>query len=414
MWGIWNQNLGGADNSPKERIIVNQDNYSTTLGGTIDSSKEYFIDGIINIGLTQIKVPINGIQIRGFSFALSGLISSESNHTMFINEGATCGSVLLQDFFILESGANSSVFSLINNGSGFFINQGLAYNDCTNRGDLFNFQQGLEENVNMIGGNPSITLHGIWDGWKSSNILIRGLSGTISNAMYREGTLFQINSRFIITANIDLGTLGSFIDFQEISFVNPSSFKIEDTIITRDGNIGSEDSNIIPNILESNIKCNWENNIGMGNTFLGIELNNTIITTTPISTQGTLVDLEGSFDQLIPVHFEQVGSGFEVKHLGNDVNEFLVTYDMTLESARNAQLVLTFIKVDSQGGNPEIVSEQLRTVNNLSGSRDVAFFSRTFDVKLSINENLICQVANVTGTQNISLEIDSYFLVIGR
>jgi len=46
--------------------------------GVIDSTKEYFIDGIINMGATQITVPITGITLRGYSFDLSGLTSTES------------------------------------------------------------------------------------------------------------------------------------------------------------------------------------------------------------------------------------------------------------------------------------------------------------------------------------------------
>ena len=65
------------------RIIVNQSNVTTTLGGVIDSTKEYFIDGIIDLGTTEIIVPPTGMTIRGMSFNISGLTTSQSNHTMF-------------------------------------------------------------------------------------------------------------------------------------------------------------------------------------------------------------------------------------------------------------------------------------------------------------------------------------------
>jgi len=78
---------GGLDNI----IVVNQGNVSTTLGGIIDSNKEYFLDGIIDLGTTQITVPPTGITIRGYSFDISGLISSEDNYTMFISESIAIG-----------------------------------------------------------------------------------------------------------------------------------------------------------------------------------------------------------------------------------------------------------------------------------------------------------------------------------
>ena len=53
-------------------VYVNQSNVATTLGGVIDSTKNYFIDGIIDLGTTQITVPPTGITISGYSFDLSG------------------------------------------------------------------------------------------------------------------------------------------------------------------------------------------------------------------------------------------------------------------------------------------------------------------------------------------------------
>ena len=49
----------------------------------IDSSKEYFLDGIIDMGTQSIEVPATGMTLRGYSFDLSGLTSSEDNYTMF-------------------------------------------------------------------------------------------------------------------------------------------------------------------------------------------------------------------------------------------------------------------------------------------------------------------------------------------
>ena len=73
-------------------VICNQDNKDITLGGVIDSTKEYFIDGIIDMGTTQITVPTTGLTLRGYSFDISGLMSSENNYTMFISETSTIGS----------------------------------------------------------------------------------------------------------------------------------------------------------------------------------------------------------------------------------------------------------------------------------------------------------------------------------
>ena len=54
-------------------ITVNQTNLATTLGGTIDSTKVYLIDGTIDFTGTglQITVPSGGISIIGTTFDVS-------------------------------------------------------------------------------------------------------------------------------------------------------------------------------------------------------------------------------------------------------------------------------------------------------------------------------------------------------
>ena len=80
------------DNDLQERILVNQSNYTTTLGGVIDSTKEYFIDGEVNMGTTQVTVPTTGISLKGYNFEVSKLFSTEDNYTMFISETPVIGS----------------------------------------------------------------------------------------------------------------------------------------------------------------------------------------------------------------------------------------------------------------------------------------------------------------------------------
>ena len=65
------------------RVVVTQDNAIAVLGGAIDSDKEYFLDGIIDMGSTSIEIPPGGIYIRGYNFDISGLISTENNYTLF-------------------------------------------------------------------------------------------------------------------------------------------------------------------------------------------------------------------------------------------------------------------------------------------------------------------------------------------
>ena len=94
----------------ENRIIVTQANKDTTLGGTIDSTKEYFLDGIIDMGTTEITVPSGGVNIKGYDFDISGLTSSENNYTMF--SGGSAGDILWFDFLIDVSGVGSKVLDI--------------------------------------------------------------------------------------------------------------------------------------------------------------------------------------------------------------------------------------------------------------------------------------------------------------
>ena len=164
-WTIFNSISGSGSPSKLNQILVTQDNYITTLGGTIDSTKEYFIDGIIDLGSTQITVPNSGINLRGYNFDLSGLTSSEDNYTMFVSESIAIGSgnFLGVDYFISVTGASSKVYDIYDaTGFNAFEFTRINYNDCTNLGDIYDYRQGLELGTGRFGGSPSLTLHGLW------------------------------------------------------------------------------------------------------------------------------------------------------------------------------------------------------------------------------------------------------------
>ena len=66
--------LGSNSDELVNRIVVNQDNFLTTICGVIDSSKQYVLDGIIDLGSNQITVPPTGITILGLSFDITSFV----------------------------------------------------------------------------------------------------------------------------------------------------------------------------------------------------------------------------------------------------------------------------------------------------------------------------------------------------
>jgi len=399
----------------QNRIVVTQDNVATTLGGTIDSTKQYFLDGIIDMGTTQITVPPTGMTIIGLSFDISGLISSENSYTMFVSESIAIGSgnLLGADYFVSVTGAGSKVYELYDaTGFNAFEFQRINYNDCTSLGDIYDYRQGLESGTGRFGGSPSLTLHGLWrGGFRITTSIVRSLAGTMTEPLFKTGTLFQMNSRFLTDINCDLPTLAPFSDFQEVNFPNPSTVQLKGAIFTRDGAFNPNDTNIFSNLEASDLACDWDNNIGIKNTFVGGGLNNTSEVQTTIVTQGVAVDLNGTFTPKDLQHFDSPSNG-RLRHIGVNPREYMVNFDFILEGVQNSDYELFLLKSD--GGSPSVEYTQIRVINNLQGGRDVAYFSGQTSVSLNQNEYMFWQVANVTGAGDCTLELDSAWNITER
>lgn len=398
------------------QIIVNQANKDTTLGGVIDSTKEYFLDGIIDMGTTQITVPTTGLQLKGFSFDISGLTSSEDNYTMFISESAIIGSgnLLGADYYISVTGAGSKVYELYDaTGFNAFEFSRINYIDCTSLGDLYDYRQGLETGTGRFGGSPSLTLHGLWrGGYRITTSIVRSLAGTMTEPLFKEGTLFQMNSRFLTDINVDLPTLAPFCDFTTANFPNPSTIQIKGAILSRDGVFNANDANIFPNLNASDLPCDWDNNIGIFNTFVGGVLNNETELVTNIITQGTAEDLNGTFSTADLQHFDSPANG-RLRHIGVNPREFTVNWDFVIDGNANDELELFLIKIDGQA-NVTVEYSQIRVINHFQGNRDVAYFNGQTSIILNQNDFVLWQVANLTDTSDCTLELDSTWSVKER
>ena len=398
------------------RIIVTQANKDTTIGGVIDSSKQYFLDGIIDLGTTQITVPTTGITIAGLSFDISGLISSEDNYTMFVSETSLIGSgnVLGADFLISVTGAGSKVYELYDaTGFNAFEFARINYNDCTSLGDIYDYRQGLEEGTGRFGGSPSLTLHGLWrGGYRITTSIVRSLAGTMTEPLFKEGLLFQMNSRFLTDINCDLPTLAPFSDFKPVNFPNPSTVQLKGAIFTRDGGFNPNDTNIFSDLEASDLACDWDNNIGIKNTFIGGALNNDAELETVIVTQGTAVDLNGTFSSRDLQHFDTPANG-RLRHIGVNPTDFLVTWDLLIDGKNNDNYELFLIKIDSLA-NVTVEISQVRTVNNFQGGRDVGIWTGSAPVTLNQNDLVFWQIANLLDTDNCTLEVDSTWTITER
>ena len=379
----------------------------------IDSTKEYFLDGIIDMGTQSIEVPATGMTLRGYSFDLSGLTSSEDNYTMFTSPVGGSGNILGADYYMSVTGAASQVYDLTDaTGFNAFEFAQINYINCTSLGEINGYRQGLESGSGRFGGSPSLTLSGTWlGGYRITTTIIRSLAGTMTQPVFKAGTGFTMASRFLTDINCDLPTLAPFCDFSTSNFSNPSTVQVKGAIFSRDGGFDATDSNIFPNLNASDLQCDWDGNIGIENTFVGGESKITTETTTTIPSSNTIVDIAGTFTASDLQHFDSPSNG-QLRHIGINPREYIVNFDFVLDGSQNNDYRIHLYKFD--GASSSSVYSMVRVVNNIVGGRDVAFYNGQTSVVLEQNQYLFWRVENETGSGNCTLEIDSAWSVKER
>ena len=393
------------------RIIVK----TATDFGVIDSTKEYYLDGSIDMTGVSLEVPPDGINIKGYDFNISGMYSTNDNHILFTSPIGGSGDVLLSDFYIDVQGANSKVYDIVsNNGFNAFEISRINYNNCTSLGEINNYRQGLEVGTGRFGGSPSLTLSGVWlGGYRISTSIVRLMDDSTTEPIFKAGTGFVMNSRFLTDINCDLGDLQPLLDFQASNFPNSSTLQLKGCEITRGGVYAANDSNITPNINKKELSCYWKGNNGLPNTFVG----GTIQVTTEEITNivSGYYTLEGVFTGSGLEHFSASADG-KLTHLGNSPRELEITASLTLESAQDNELSVRFVKWDdslSTFTNLDY-TEQTRQVNNLVGGRDVANFTIINGVVMDQNDYIFLEVKNNSGNNNITAESGSFFRIKER
>lgn len=408
-------NAGLAKLETVNRVIVNQENVATTLGGVIDSNKEYFLDGVIDMGGASIIVPTTGMTMSGYSFDISGLTSSVDNHIMFKSESEAIGSgnLLGFDCFFQCTGTGAKVFELYDSNGFHAIEMNrVNFMNCTSLGDLHNYRQGLENGTGRFGGSPSLTLHGTWlGGFKIVTSITRSMSDTTTEPLFKAGTNFVMNSRFYTDMNVDLGSLQPLFDFSASNFPNASSLELVEALVTRDGARNVEDTNISPNILGSSLSSRWKGNIGVLNTFVGGMLRVTTEVATVITTQSVSTTLLGTFTANDLQHYTSPSNG-KLRFDGTNPIEYAVNWDFILEGTANNDYKIELIRSDETVES--VAYSQTRVINALQGGRDVAYFTGTTHLHLHDTDFLYWKISNLSGTGNATVELDSMWHIEER
>lgn len=382
--------------------------------GVIDSTKVYFLESIIDMTGVSLEIPAGGIYLDGYNFDISGLVCADNNYTLFTSPVGGSGNVLYKDLHIEVNGTSSQVYD-IKSLTGFeaIEIQRVNFNNITSLGTIDNYRQGLEIGTGRFGGTPELTLKGEWvGGYFIDTSIVRSLDNG-AYSLFKAGTGFTMASRFRTNQNIDLPALASFFDFAPANFLNPSILQLDGCIMTRDGVFNAEDSNYTPNISETDLASSWNDNNGLPNTFVGGKALVSVEVTTTINTQSIFETLAGTFTESQLTHFDSPLEG-QLRHLGSSPREFTVIGSFALDSQQNNVVTLKLVHWDDSASAFLDVESTPRQVNNFVGGRDVAFFNMNINIKLDKDDYIFWEVANESGTQSITAELDSYFIVNPR
>lgn len=401
---------GGAD--LENRIVLNQSNAATVLSGTVDSTKPYFVDGVVVLdGLGVNFSLLGGLNLLGYGGGNSLIVCSENDYALF--DGTVTGNgFFVNGVSFVVSGTNSKVHNLTaQTGTESYNLQTVGYFDCTSLGELNGFFQGLEDNVFKLGGTPELTLSGNWNGYRVITAQVSGLADA-NFSLYKAGTGLSFASRFEADMNVDLSASSNFLDFSSANFTQPSLLQLDGCIITRNGIANAEDANITPNIDNTDIASAWTRNQGMKNTFVGGRLKITSEVATVVSDNITFYDLNGIYGTSKLVHFDSPASG-QIRHLGNNPREYRVVFNGLLESGANDVLELKLVKWDNSASQFVDIASTFRQVNSLIGARDVAGFNWEEEVELDRNDFIKFQIRN-DDAANVTAEIDTTVIVEAR
>lgn len=376
----------------------------------------YEIGGQIDLTGTSITVPVGGLSMEGDKVTTSRLFSSNDNYTMFVSEdGVGSGNVFISKLSFTVSGTNSQLLDLVGatGGEGIEMVQ-VNFEDCTSLGEINSYRQGFELITGRYGGSPELTLSGNWiGGYKITETNALNLDASFSGSIFKAGVGLVFNNRFYTNINLDLPANASFFDGDSTNFSKPTLLQIREARFSRNGVASSGDNGYLPNLDPSDLVCSWYGNVGLRNTTEGGRVTLTTQATTTITQQGDYYDFSGTFTGEALDHFSNPSNG-QLKNDAPTPQEFLASGNLIIDGGANDVLSIKLVKwseVDQVFSDVYSVPSQ---VLSIIGGRDVAMVPISYPVNLEQDDYVKLQVANLSDTTDITLEIGSYLQIIAR
>ena len=376
---------------------------------TIDPTKNYTVDGVVDMGNQSITVPPEGLNISGVNGGRDTcrLFSSQDNFDLFVTpDGDYAGDLVINDLTIEVTGTSSRVFDLDNQGNQSAVDiTNVNFVRCTSLGDLTQYRQLLNLNVGYVFLSDGYTFNGTMSGGVAvlTSIAVSFSPFTLLNA----GASLIIQGSVRSDANFLAVTADSvFCDFAPSNIQNDGQFALT--------NVRTNATNPLPNFPSEDVKARFRNCIGIRDTYVGGEWAISTAQETSIPSANTLVKMAGvtSYNDL---------QWFS----GNNDNEF--TYDSDQEIEIDIKGSLSFV-----GSNNRVVAVQVRKWDDSAGSyvdvgsrfdatlnggaaqtrvENLAFFAVT---RLNENDRIEIWVENQTDSNNITCAVGGVVIVSER
>lgn len=368
----------------------------------IDSTKNYMIDGVIDMGNQSIEIPEGGISISGLNGARDTAIltSSEDNYTMFTSpSGGYSGNVVLESCTIDLTGVSAQVFDLDNDdNSGALditgVNFGVSPTTTTlTMGELSNYRQLLLNGVGFIFIDDGLIFNGSWTGVAVTTTIVVGFPGA---TLFKEGVGFTINN---IRSDINfLSTQSNSIlfDFDEANITSKGGFSLTNARTNAD--------NAVPNITGSSSYARFRNCGGIRNTYVGGQWSITTAATTIISSANTPVKMAGTTTYTDLQWFTQSTDNAFV-YDGDQNIEVEVKGVLSLSGGNNDQVNVFFRKWDDSASSYIDAPKSQATLNGgLLGSRAEGIpFLGYFT--LENNDRIEVWIENISDSSNVQAEL---------
>ena len=364
----------------------------------LDSGTAYLIDGVIDMGSTQITVPQGGLTLVGLDLSISGLSTSESSHTLFIDDGVFSGDLFLRNMFVEVSGSGSKVFDLDNDENlGAVECSSFNFVRCTSLGILSNYRQGLWDEFATIACVDGLIMEGNWSGGFAILTAIIVSAGTaFTGTLLKKGTALVIAGSIRSDMNaLQLDAAGSVCDFEPANITNDSEFLMNGVRV-------NPASAAFPNMPASSVKANFTNCVGTPNTHIGGQWSITSTALTTISTINTPVKLAGTTTYVDLQHFTGAANN-ALTYIGADTAAVVISGVLPLTGTNNDVINVKIRHWDNSASAYVEISQSGGVTMNAGGRAEGVSLEGILN--MDTDDRIEIWVENQSGSRNVTADL---------